>query len=85
MPKDRSSPREPQESPPSGGGQSRHTWTQAIANVMRVAGIVIGTAEGLGKGREWVMMFAAICVLGVDVVESILLRLIDRLFGGPRP
>lgn len=52
---------------------------------MRVAGIVIGTAEGLGKGREWVMMFAAICVLGVDVVESILLRLIDRLFGGPRP
>ena len=83
MATERSSPPDPpQHSPPNGRRpRSRRTWTQLIANLMRVAGIVVGTIEGLGRGNEVVMLFAAICVLGVDVVEAVLLRLIDRVFG----
>ena len=85
MATERSSPPDPpqqQPAPPNGRRSSTHrTWTQLIANLARVAGIVVGTVEGLGQKDPYVMMFAALCVLGVDVAEAVLLRLIDRVFG----
>ena len=83
MTRDRSSPREPQGSPPNGAVRSSHGWTLAITNLSKIVGLGIGISQAR-HGRdanEMLILFAAICVLGVQVVENVLLRMVDRLFG----
>lgn len=83
-----SSPREPPETSPNTAADSGHTWTPRIANLMRLAGIGIGINEarkGQADMNNELLWFAVICVVGVDAVEAVFLRFIDRLFGnGPR-
>lgn len=81
---DPSSPREPPASPPSPNGASGRGWTPKIANLMRLVGLGIGINEarkGQASSNNELLWFAVICVVGVDAVEAILLRFIDRLFG----
>lgn len=78
------SPREPPERPPSGGAQSDHGWTARIARLTTLVGLGIGINEarkGQADANNLLILFAAICVLGVRAVEALLHRFIDRLFG----
>jgi hypothetical protein len=76
------SPREPQRPQREHEVTKQHTWTQVTAGLTKLVGIGIGINEARRQNsNEILIMFAALCVLGVDAMETILLRLIDRLFG----
>lgn len=79
------SSREPQKLPSNGGSQVRHGWmTLAITNVTKLVGLGLAINEAALREtpRNAVIVLCAICVLGVQVVENVLLRTVDRLFGG---
>lgn len=76
----RSSP-EPQKP----NGAARHGWvTLAITNLTKLVGIALAINEAAVREnpRNSVIVLCAICVLGVQTVENVLLRMVDRLFGG---
>lgn len=78
-----SSPREPPESPPSGGVTSSRGWTLAVTNLTKLVGLGLAINEAALRTspRNSVIILCAICVLGVQVVENVLMRTVDRLFG----
>jgi hypothetical protein len=59
--------------------------TLIVTNVTKVVGLGLAVNEGLqpGPADHTVIGFAAICVLGVQVVENVLLEAIARFFGRP--
>lgn len=54
-----------------------------VTNILKLGGLGLATYEVVRFGRQAddaVIAFCAICVLGVQVAENALLRLIDRVF-----
>jgi hypothetical protein len=75
-----SAPQSPQS---NGGSPSRHGLTLAITNLTKLVGLALAINEAAlrAEPRNSVIILCAICVLGVQVVENVLLRMVDRLFG----
>ena len=72
---------DPPSSTPHGGMPSRIT-TYVIANGTKVAGAYLVLKEQAGEGRNSVLIVGAVMILGAQTVEAVLLRIIDRFFGG---
>lgn len=74
---------EPQEPVSNGAARSRAIWATGIRATTQLVGLVLVINEALIREttRNSVMLIIAICVLGVQPIENVLLRTIDRLFG----
>jgi hypothetical protein len=85
MTRDRSSPREPQESPPNSGSPSPGTWiaATAIRVTMQLAGVAIAINEAVirEETRNAVLLIVAMFVMGAQRAEAIIQRAVDHLFG----
>lgn len=57
-----------------------------ITNATKLVGLGLAINEAAIRtnARDSVIALAAICVLGAQVVEDVLLKLIDRIFGQSR-
>lgn len=54
-----------------------------VTNATKMVGLGLGVYEATVRdGRYSVMLFCTVCVLGAQVVENIMLKAIDRFFGG---
>jgi hypothetical protein len=74
---------ERQTSSRSANGTIGRVTTYALANGTKVMGIYLGIKEaGRENVRESVLIFAACLALGAQTVENIVLKAIDRFFGG---
>lgn len=59
--------------------------TLVVTNAAKLLGLYIGAHEALQRGhpaQNGVLMLAALFFFGVQAGENVLLRTIDRLFGG---
>jgi hypothetical protein len=66
----------------SPAGMPSRISTYVIANGTKVVGAYLVLKEQAGEGRNSVLIVGAIMILGAQTVEAVLLRVIDRFFGG---
>jgi hypothetical protein len=76
----------PKSPPPERNGASALIATRStivVSKLMQVAGIVLAFLEWAqpGPAQRDVLLLCALMVLGVDFVEKVVIRAIDRVFG----
>jgi hypothetical protein len=65
-------------------GRTARVTTYVVTNGTKVIGVYVGLKEAARDNvRESVLIFAACLALGAQTVENVLLKAIDRFFGGP--
>jgi hypothetical protein len=57
-------------------------FTLLLTNLGKLGGLVIGCREALGTARPSVLLFATAIYLGAQAFEDLVLKLIERNFGG---
>lgn len=70
------------DSPPPRPAPVLRGSTLIITNLTKVVGLVIAINEMLvtGRGRESVIAFCALTVIGAETFEKVFIRAIDRFF-----